>query len=111
MQAGRPDPRLIFSRKANDYAAARPDYPKALFVALKAICPPGERVVVADVGTGTGLLTQGLLQTGYHWQAGRTLTQSIDTFHEKVPKWYGRKSKTPPSAIVASTLQRAIQFL
>jgi len=68
-EACRPDPRSVFSKKADDYAAARPDYPKALFDALKTICAPGENVLVADVGAGTGLLTQGLLQAGYRVMA------------------------------------------
>jgi ubiquinone/menaquinone biosynthesis C-methylase UbiE len=59
------DPRSIFSNKADDYAAARPDYPSALFDQLKAICPPAEDMTVADVGAGTGLLTHGLLKSGY----------------------------------------------
>jgi len=61
----RPDSRFIFSKKANDYAAARPNYPSPLFDTFKAICPPGEKVIVADIGAGTGLLTQGLLESGY----------------------------------------------
>jgi SAM-dependent methyltransferase len=57
--------RSIFSQKATDYAASRPDYPAALYETLKTICPPTGNAVVADIGAGTGLLTQGLLKTGY----------------------------------------------
>lgn len=56
--------RAIFSAKVADYVASRPDYPHALFDALceHAGLRPG--AMVADVGAGTGLLTQGLLQHG-----------------------------------------------
>lgn len=55
----------IFSSKVCDYAASRPDYPAALFEALRAECHLQPGAVVADVGAGTGLLTQGLLAQGY----------------------------------------------
>lgn len=54
-----------FSDKAADYAISRPDYPAALFATLKTRCPPGPDAVAVDIGAGTGLLTQGLLQAGY----------------------------------------------
>ena len=55
----------IFSAKVNDYVASRPDYPTALFDALRMHCHPQPGAVVADIGAGTGLLTQGLLAQGY----------------------------------------------
>lgn len=58
-------PRSVFSTKVADYAASRPDYPAALFDMLRAGCPPTPGTTVADVGAGTGLLTQGLLKIGY----------------------------------------------
>jgi len=57
--------RAIFSAKVADYTASRPDYPAQLFVALRATCNLSVGAVVADIGAGTGLLTQGLLQQGY----------------------------------------------
>lgn len=55
----------IFSSKVSDYVASRPDYPAALFAALRAECKLQPSAVVADIGAGTGLLTQGLLAQGY----------------------------------------------
>lgn len=57
--------RQIFSSKVTDYVASRPDYPAALFDALRAECRLQPGAVVADIGAGTGLLTQGLLAQGY----------------------------------------------
>jgi len=56
--------RSIFSTKAIDYAASRPDYPAALFEMLSAVCAPLSSATVVDIGAGTGLLTQGLLRMG-----------------------------------------------
>ncbi len=53
----------VFDAKVADYQASRPDYPSALFDALDREAAPSR---VADVGAGTGLLTQGLLARG--WQ-------------------------------------------
>lgn len=64
----------VFATKADDYAAARPDYPSAVFDVLAAAlshampqaCGPQTDVQVVDIGAGTGLLTRGLLARG--WQ-------------------------------------------
>jgi SAM-dependent methyltransferase len=55
----------IFSSKVSDYVASRPDYPAALFAALREKCHLQAASVVADIGAGTGLLTQDLLAQGY----------------------------------------------
>jgi len=55
----------IFSAKVTDYVAARPDYPAALFTALRTECHLQPGAVVADIGAGTGLLNQGPLANGY----------------------------------------------
>ncbi|MBB5204824.1 SAM-dependent methyltransferase [Inhella inkyongensis] len=53
----------LFSAKVADYVASRPDYPAALLDWLRQQSLPHARVV--DLGAGTGLLTQGLLATGW----------------------------------------------
>ncbi|MEW6185963.1 MAG: class I SAM-dependent methyltransferase [Thermodesulfobacteriota bacterium] len=55
----------IFSGKADDYNASRPDYPASLFDALRNTCNLSSGSFVADIGAGTGLLTKGLLQQGF----------------------------------------------
>lgn len=65
LYAERGGPRAVFSSKVADYQASRPDYPAALYEALKVFCPPGEGEWVAEVGAGTGLFTRGLLDNGY----------------------------------------------
>jgi SAM-dependent methyltransferase len=54
----------VFSAKVADYQASRPDYPDALFEAL--FTTPA---LVADVGSGTGLFTRGLLAHGHEVHA------------------------------------------
>jgi SAM-dependent methyltransferase len=58
--------REIFTTKVEDYVASRPEYPGALFDGLVAAgALPAEPAVVADIGSGTGLLTRGLLVRGH----------------------------------------------
>jgi SAM-dependent methyltransferase len=58
--------REIFSSKVTDYAASRPDYPAPLFESLRVQCNLHPGAMVADIGAGTGLLTQGFLARGYN---------------------------------------------
>lgn len=55
----------IFAAKVADYVASRPDYPAALFDALRTLCHLQPGASVADIGAGTRLLTQGLLAQSY----------------------------------------------
>ena len=91
----------IFSFKVADYVASRPDYPAALFDALATVCKLPADAAVADIGSGTGLLTQGLLQRGYrvvaiepnasmrraadHLLKAHTAYRSIDGCAEVIP--------------------------
>src|SRR5262245_10002951 len=59
------DPLRRFSTRARAYAAARPSYPRAVVELMRDAMglPPGS--AVADVGSGTGKLTELLLDAGF----------------------------------------------
>jgi ubiquinone/menaquinone biosynthesis C-methylase UbiE len=54
-----------FSSRAEAYAKYRPDYPSGLVKTLESECRLTTDSVVADVGSGTGILTELLLKNGY----------------------------------------------
>jgi SAM-dependent methyltransferase len=53
-----------FTSRVEDYARYRPGYPAAALALLKSRCGLSPTAVVADVGSGTGILTALLLQSG-----------------------------------------------
>jgi ubiquinone/menaquinone biosynthesis C-methylase UbiE len=58
------DPKRRFSGRAASYAKARPSYPQALFDHLFAVGALRKGCEVADLGSGTGILTEQLLRHG-----------------------------------------------
>jgi SAM-dependent methyltransferase len=58
--------RGVFSSKVTDYMASRPGYPATLYDALHNLgALPAVPSVVADIGAGTGLFSEGLLARGH----------------------------------------------
>lgn len=58
------DPTERFSERASDYVKARPSYPTEVLGVLRAECALSARSVVADLGSGTGIFTRLLLESG-----------------------------------------------
>lgn len=58
------DPVKFFSNRAKNYALYRPNYPHILVQKLAEIMPLGYNFIVADIGSGTGIFTRLLLDTG-----------------------------------------------
>jgi SAM-dependent methyltransferase len=61
---GSPDPTLRFTDRVADYVRWRPRYPAALTSLLQRECGLRPDHVVADVGSGTGMLTELFLRNG-----------------------------------------------
>jgi SAM-dependent methyltransferase len=58
------DPTGRFSSRAEDYVRWRPGYPPEVIELLRERCGLGAGSVVADLGSGTGIFTRRLLETG-----------------------------------------------
>ena len=53
-----------FSGRVDDYVKTRPSYPRGVLTILRDTCGLGPSSVVADLGSGTGLFTRLLLESG-----------------------------------------------
>src|SRR5215212_6806751 len=58
------DPRQRFTGRVESYARYRPSYPRAVLELLTAECGLTSASVVADVGSGTGILSELFLENG-----------------------------------------------
>jgi SAM-dependent methyltransferase len=58
------DPTKRFSTRVDDYISARPRYPEMVIAVLRDACGLTPASVVADVGAGTGILTELFLRNG-----------------------------------------------
>jgi SAM-dependent methyltransferase len=58
------DSKVRFTDRVDDYARCRPEYPRGLLELLVDRCALGPGKLAADVGSGTGILTRLLLQSG-----------------------------------------------
>jgi len=58
------DPVTRFSNRAENYAKYRPGYPNELVTILKSECGLTESSTIADVGSGTGILSEVFLRNG-----------------------------------------------
>lgn len=58
------DPLTRFSNRADNYVRFRPGYPTDLIDILKSDCGLSEASVIADVGSGTGILSELFLRNG-----------------------------------------------
>ena len=58
------DPLTRFSNRSDNYAKFRPGYPAGVIEILKGDCGFSEISVIADIGSGTGILSELLLQNG-----------------------------------------------
>jgi len=53
-----------FSGRVDDYVKARPSYPEGVLAVLRSECGLGPSSVVCDLGSGTGIFTKLLLESG-----------------------------------------------
>lgn len=84
------DPTRRFSNRVEDYIKYRPNYPRALVTLLEEECGLTRESLVADVGSGTGILSELFLSAGVRVygvepnremrEAGENLLSAYDNF-------------------------------
>jgi len=110
MTATRMDPIHRFSNRAEDYARYRPGYPRAIVDVLRAECGLAPESVVADVGSGTGLLAQVFLENGdmvYGVEPNAAMRQA----GEQMLKDYPRFRSVAGSAEATTLADASVDFV
>ena len=101
-EVGIKDHKLRFSNRAENYANHRPGYPKEVLTFLEDGCSLTDVSVVADSGSGTGILSKPFLENGY-----RVLgIEPNDEMRETAERLLGRQLRfeSIASAAEATTL-------
>jgi SAM-dependent methyltransferase len=86
MSAAQTDSKERFSNRVEDYVRYRPGYPREVLDVLRDGCGLTAESVVADVGSGTGLLTQLFLENGnvvYGVEPNAAMRDAGEQFLEK----------------------------
>jgi ubiquinone/menaquinone biosynthesis C-methylase UbiE len=84
------DPKQRFSNRVQDYVRYRPGYPHAILDLLRERCSLAPESVVADIGSGTGLLTQLFLENGslvYGVEPNAAMRQAGEEFLKQYPRF------------------------
>jgi SAM-dependent methyltransferase len=82
------DPKQRFSNRVDDYVRYRPGYPSAILDVLREECGLRPESVVADIGSGTGLLAQMFLENGnlvYGVEPNAAMREAGEQLLEKYP--------------------------
>src|SRR4051812_12596792 len=58
------DPTTRFTTRVDNYVKYRPGYPSAIITLLETECGLNREILVADIGSGTGFLTELFLKHG-----------------------------------------------
>jgi SAM-dependent methyltransferase len=84
------DPRQRFTNRVDLYARYRPGYPPAILDLLREECGLTPESVIADIGSGTGLLTHLVLTEGclvYGVEPNAAMRDAGEKFLEKYPRF------------------------
>ncbi len=90
MSLGRTDPTRRFSSRVENYIRYRPGYPPAIVDLLKTECQLTADSVIADVGSGTGMLTGLFLKHGnrvYGVEPNREMRQAAERLLAGYPRF------------------------
>jgi SAM-dependent methyltransferase len=85
-----PDPKERFSNRVENYLRYRPGYPPAVLDLLRQDCSLTPDSVIADVGSGTGILTRLFLDNGnvvYGVEPNQAMREAGEVFLAKYPRF------------------------
>jgi ubiquinone/menaquinone biosynthesis C-methylase UbiE len=96
------DPTLRFSSRVENYVKYRPRYPQAVIETLQQECGLTPSMVVADVGSGTGVLTELFLENGnevFAVEPNREMRQTAERLLWKYPNFRSIAGRAEATAL------------
>lgn len=96
-----------FTRRVEDYVRYRPSYPPEVFETLRAENVLREGDVVADIGSGTGILSEGFLRAGHRVFGVEPNTEMRAAGERGLLPAYGEQFTSVPATAEATTLPDA----
>ncbi len=103
----RSDPTGRFSNRVDDYVRYRPHYPQAVVETLQAACGLAAGSVVADVGSGTGILSQLFLRAGcrvYGVEPNRAMREAGDRLLAAFPAFVSVDGTAEATSLPAASV-------
>jgi SAM-dependent methyltransferase len=80
-----------FSSRVDNYVKYRPSYPREVFELLRQRCGLGTDARVADIGSGTGILTSRLLESGaevFAVEPNRAMREAAERQLARIPRFH-----------------------
>lgn len=99
-----------FSSRVENYLKYRPTYPPAILEFLKAHCRLTEFAVVADIGSGTGLLTELFLKNG-NYVFGVEPNSEMRSAAENLLQKYSHFKSIPGRAEETTLDEQSVDFI
>lgn len=96
-----------FSNRADNYAKYRPGYPPGVIDILKSECGLTATSIVADVGSGTGILSELLLQNGnrvFGIEPNAAMRQSAELLLKEFPNFVSIDAAAEATTLEASSI-------
>lgn len=91
-----------FSSRVEDYIKYRPGYPKAVIETLRSECGLSRDSVIADIGSGTGILTEMFLSNGavvYGVEPNREMREAAERLLKDYPRFHSVAAKAEETTL------------
>ena len=102
-----PDPKLRFTDRVASYEKSRPGYPAELIRLLREECGLNPTSVVADVGSGTGILSQmlcGVAKTVCGVEPNWAMRQASSSYLSKCPNFVSVDGSAEDTTLPATSV-------
>lgn len=101
------DPTQRFSTRVENYIKYRPTYPQEIIQILKEECALTQESMIADIGSGTGLLTELFLQNGntvFGIEPNREMRDAGKRMLQNYPKFHSMDGKAESTGLTNSSI-------